>query len=326
MLPRRPCLNLVFVLCLALAACGRSGGPAPVTYGNSYNQAQAPRQYHVVQRGETLYGISRAYNIQLRALIDRNGLEPPYLLRVGQRLMLPPPQVHVVQRGDTVYGISHAYGVPISELARMNGLRSPYLIQVGQRLVVPYVATARGGGATQTAAKPPAPVKEPPLPVPPKEKPQQQQAAKPQTPAKPAAQPLPEPPKSSGRFLWPLSGKIISGFGAKPGGLHNDGVNIQAAAGARVRAAESGVVAYASDELKGFGNLLLIKHDGGWVSAYAHNARLLVSRGQTVKRGQDIALVGATGAVSSPQLHFELRKGSQPVDPLKYLPAQTSQR
>ncbi|SMH60098.1 LysM peptidoglycan-binding domain-containing M23 family metallopeptidase [Azospirillum agricola] len=138
-----------------------------------------------------------------------------------------------------------------------------------------------------------------------------------------AAPPKPEPkaevaappPRGSARFLWPVKGKLISGYGPKPDGLHNDGLNIAAGKGTAVVAADNGVVAYAGNELRGFGNLLLLKHADGWITAYAHLDRIDVERGATVKRGQTVGRVGQTGAVSSPQLHFELRKGSQAVDP-----------
>jgi murein DD-endopeptidase MepM/ murein hydrolase activator NlpD len=126
-------------------------------------------------------------------------------------------------------------------------------------------------------------------------------------------------PRGGERFLWPVQGKVISNFGPKKGGLNNDGINIAAPEGATVIAADNGVVAYAGNELRGFGNLLLIRHADGWVTAYAHNEKLLVKRGEKVKRGQAIAQIGSTGNVPSPQLHFELRKGTDPVDPLKYL-------
>lgn len=123
----------------------------------------------------------------------------------------------------------------------------------------------------------------------------------------------------TGKFLWPVNGKIISPFGVKDGGQHNDGINIAAPLGTPVHAADTGVVVYAGNELRGFGNLLLIRHDNGWVSAYAHCDALLVKRGDTVKRGQVIARVGQSGNVNSPQLHFELRKGAEAVDPLGQL-------
>src|SRR6185369_5258016 len=123
----------------------------------------------------------------------------------------------------------------------------------------------------------------------------------------------------TGKFLWPVNGKIISPFGPKDGGLHNDGINIAAPLGTPVHAADSGVVVYAGNELRGFGNLLLVRHADGWVSAYAHCDALLVKRGDQVKRGQVIARVGQTGAVRTPQLHFEVRRGTRPVNPNEFL-------
>jgi murein DD-endopeptidase MepM/ murein hydrolase activator NlpD len=141
----------------------------------------------------------------------------------------------------------------------------------------------------------------------------------PQTAALPPA-PLPAPPAQSGRgFIWPLKGEVILEYGTTGHGQHNDGINIAAARGTPVLAAESGVVAYAGNELRGFGNLLLIKHEGGWMTAYAHNDTLLVKRGDVVKRGQKIAKVGDSGGVSQPQLHFEVRQGTRAVDPATVL-------
>jgi murein DD-endopeptidase MepM/ murein hydrolase activator NlpD len=128
------------------------------------------------------------------------------------------------------------------------------------------------------------------------------------------------PPRSGQGFQWPLVGTIVSGFGSKDGGLHNDGLNIAAAAGSPVLAADDGVVAYAGNELRGYGNLVLVRHEDGWVTAYGHNDQMLVSRGDRVRAGQEIATVGATGAVASPQLHFEIRRGAQAIDPLSQLP------
>jgi murein DD-endopeptidase MepM/ murein hydrolase activator NlpD len=134
------------------------------------------------------------------------------------------------------------------------------------------------------------------------------------------------PPKPAGRaaggpgsFVWPVRGRILEGFGPGPDGAHNDGINIAAPRGSPVQAVEGGVVAYAGNELRGYGNLILIKHPGGWISAYAHCDLILVRRGERVARGQVIARVGSTGNVSTPQLHFELRRGDKPVDPRAYL-------
>ena len=141
-------------------------------------------------------------------------------------------------------------------------------------------------------------------------------ARPPPSPVQTALKPL---PPRAGRFLRPLAGPVVTGFGPQPDGLHNDGINIAAPQGAAVHSAEAGRVAYAGNELPGYGNLLLIRHRGGWVSAYAHNDRLLVARGDEVQRGQRIALVGSSGRVTSPQLHFELRRQGRAVDPAPHL-------
>jgi murein DD-endopeptidase MepM/ murein hydrolase activator NlpD len=120
-------------------------------------------------------------------------------------------------------------------------------------------------------------------------------------------------------FRWPVRGRVIAGFGPKPNGLQNDGINLAVPEGTPIKAAEDGVVAYAGNELKGYGNLVLLRHADGFVTAYANARDIVVKRGETVKRGQVIAHSGETGNVSSPQLHFEIRKGATPVDPAQYL-------
>jgi murein DD-endopeptidase MepM/ murein hydrolase activator NlpD len=166
----------------------------------------------------------------------------------------------------------------------------------------PPPAPAPAATAASVPAPPPAP---PPAPA--------EVAA-----AKPPAMEAPEP-RGGSRFLWPLRGAILSDFGPKPGGLHNDGINISASRGASVVAADNGVVAYAGNELRGFGNLLLIRHADGWMTAYAHLDDMLVERGAKVTRGQKIGTVGSTGNVSSPQLHFEVRRGNRAIDPRDHL-------
>jgi murein DD-endopeptidase MepM/ murein hydrolase activator NlpD len=127
---------------------------------------------------------------------------------------------------------------------------------------------------------------------------------------------LGEPPPRAGRsFAWPVKGRVISSYGPQPGGLRNDGLNIAASRGEKVVAADNGVVAYAGGDLKGFGNLVLIKHAGGFVTTYAHNDKLMVQRGDKVKRGQVIATVGESGSVTQPQVHFQVRQGAHAVDP-----------
>lgn len=122
--------------------------------------------------------------------------------------------------------------------------------------------------------------------------------------------------QTGGAFRWPVRGRIISGFGKKPNGERNDGINLAVPEGTPVKAAEDGTVIYSGNELKSYGNLVLIRHDNGWVSAYAHNSDLKVKRGDQVRRGEVVALSGMSGGVTTPQVHFELRKDATPVDPV----------
>ena len=318
MVVRRSWLALLVVL--LAAGCGGRQAPAPVIFKTPGTGRVAPPAAAVapvrltVQRGDTVYAISRRYRVSVRGVIDANRLRPPYKLLIGQVLVLPRERLHEVRRGDTLYGISRRYRVDMSVLARANGLGEPYRLSVGQRLRVPVVAVV--------AAAPSAPVK-----TAARAKPAARVGAAPKRRSRPAAvsapiprQPIPKPPpRSKGSFLWPVQGKLVSSFGPKDDGLHNDGINIAAPRGAAVRAAEDGVVAYAGNELRGYGNLLLVRHAGGWTTAYAHNQKLLVRRGDAVRRGQVIARVGSSGNVATPQTHFELRRGTRAVDPVKSL-------
>jgi murein DD-endopeptidase MepM/ murein hydrolase activator NlpD len=301
-----------------------------------------------VQSGDTLYGISRQYNVPIRAIINANNLTPPYNLAVGRPLVLPQQPFHRVNPGETVASIARTYGVSTQELLRANGIEAPYLIYVGQPIVLP-VAAPQGAVAVAgvppqqdssqdntartapTVMTPPAgsggtrlpPPGAPNSPVvtegPPSGPVAGDSIASLPPPSAPVEPPISAPP---GAFIWPVQGRIISGFGSKPGGLVNDGINIAAPAGTPIRASQDGTVAYAGNELRGYGNLLLVRHENGWMTAYAHAGELLVTRGDRVKRGQTIARVGASGSVGEPQLHFEIRQGTRSVDPTRYLSGQ----
>jgi len=346
-------LRLAVLLVVALAGCARTAPPAPVVAGSAAPAARGalrgpqPMVAHpdrvAVQQGETLYAVSRRYDVPVRSLIEANGLTPPYRLAAGRNLAVPQIHQHVVQPGDTLYSISRLYGVDTSTLARSNALEPPYRVRVGQALILPApvenahapVIQATAPAAAYAAAAAPAapapgselpPAAAEPPPPPPAEKPASTAVAAEKTPPpeeKTAA--LPPPPAAAPRegsrsFLWPVHGHIIARYGNGEGGTHNDGINIAAPEGSAVIAADAGIVAYAGNELRGYGNLVLIKHADGWMTAYAHNSALLVKRGEKVRRGQPIARVGATGAVGEPQLHFEIRHGTRALDPGDYLP------
>lgn len=230
---------------------------------------------------------------------------------------------HLVLEGETLSGIAQRYRVRMGDLAKLNRIRPPYRIYVGQVLTVPGQGPSRQAAAARpepprlNVVPAPRPASEPQLAVaPPATEEVQDEAGREAT--RRAAEMQPAPLSGDG-FLWPVAGEVLDGFGDKPNGMRNDGINIGAASGTPVRAAEHGVVVYAGGTIPGFGNMLLIRHADGFTTAYAHNERLLVAVGDRVRRGQTIATVGASGDVTAPQLHFELRLGAKAVDPARHL-------
>ena len=296
--------SLVLIAALfAAVGCASSRHDSGADSGRSWNRNAAADRGGgaavVVRRGDSLYKIARRHGVPLRDLIAFNRLRPPYEIFPGQRLRLPGAKAHLVRRGDTVGAIAQRYGVSVGRLAAANRIEPPYRIYPGQTLRLPGKGTAV---APRVAKRPAAPGRAKPKPKPPR-----------------AVALAPPAPRTGKRFLWPVNGPVAVGFGSRGKGLRNDGINILARRGTGVRAAENGVVAYSGNAVRGFGNLVLIKHAGGWMSAYAHNDVLLVRTGQRVRRGQTISKVGSTGNVSRPQLHFELRRGRRAVDPLRHL-------
>lgn len=271
-----------------------------------------------VQRGDTLYSISKRYNVPLRDLIEANHLTPPYTLTIGRQLRLPTAKFHTVCKGDTLYNISKRYNVDVTTLSKLNNLQPPFTLSIGQRLAIPGSV----GGSTETYT--PEPVKTQPQKTSgfsfwkstPKKTASSSSTVKKTTTVKTAS----VSKTRKNKFAWPLKGTIISKYGTIGKGRNNDGINIKATLGAAVKAADAGRVAYAGNELKGFGNLILIKHDDGWITAYAHNDRLFVKKGQRVRKGEKIAAAGSTGSVNTPQLHFEIRSGKKALNPFNYLP------
>jgi len=320
-----------------------------------------------VDRGDTLYGLSRQHGVSVAELMTVNGLDDSRL-KIGQTLYLPsgasvqparssgsktrpaPPRDVVaaaeptevpatwngryeMRAGDSLYKVARQYGVRTSELQRYNTITDPRRMRPGTVLRVP------GGGSAptaETARLAPAPTTAPETPAildsgkryaalsdgSTSDARPVTKGVQTVTIAPPKAENLVDTSATADRskLLWPVRGKVIASFGARSDGTHNDGVNFAVPVGTDVMAAQDGVVAYAGSELRSYGNLILVRHDNGWVTAYAHNDKLLVSRGDSVKRGQVIAKSGSSGQVSEPQVHFELRQSSKkPVDPIPYL-------
>jgi murein DD-endopeptidase MepM/ murein hydrolase activator NlpD len=285
--------------------------------------------------GDTVETIARKYGVPASAIMETNGITSATQIRPGQRLVIPryvaaatasqsaapaaraAGSLHVVEPGESLLGIARHYGVSHEALARANGLKPYTKINIGDRLKIP------AGGYPAVARRAPEPRVAQPRTVP------ADRVAS--VPAQTARVVTPEHTTTESvektavvasampSFRWPVKGRIIAAFGKRPNGTENDGINLAVPEGTPIKAADDGVVAYAGNELKGYGNLVLVRHANGFVSAYANASALLVKRGDTIKRGQVIARAGQTGNVTSPQLHFEIRKGSTPVDPTKYL-------
>lgn len=267
-----------------------------------------------VKKGDTLFSLSEQYSVPLHSMISANALEPPYTLSIGQVLNVPQPEMHVVKAGETLNEIAAKYNIDPPSLLLLNRLSSAGGLQPGQALMLPAdepmrrvtsvsrrASTTTSSSAASSSSSSASTAKSTPTPertTPPARGVQIRQA----------------------KFDWPIQGRILSAFGPKSQGLQNDGVNIAAEAGDPVRAAGDGVIVYAGNELAGYGELLLVEHDGGWITAYAHNRALNVKEGDRVSRGQVIAEAGQTGSVDTPQVHFEVRQGVSPVDPMQYLP------
>jgi murein DD-endopeptidase MepM/ murein hydrolase activator NlpD len=306
----------------------------------------------IVGTSDTLEGLSRRYNVSPAAIMQANGYKGPRALSPGQQLIIPrqsagvaapalaapaskavavasaAPSVHVVNHGDTLLSIARRNHVPVAALARANNLDTSAKLKLGMKLTVPGLKTAAATPVAlpaAVAAAPAAALTPPATKVAAATTGPQQTAHLAQATTAMEETPAEAPVKASEAtgalptFRWPVRGKVITAYGAKANGKANDGINLAVPEGTPVKAAEDGVVAYSGNELKGYGNLVLVRHANGYVTAYAHASELLVKRGDTIKRGQIIAKSGQSGEVGSPQLHFEIRKGSSPVDPLQFL-------
>ena len=356
---------------------------------------------------DTVAAIAQRYHLSPDDIIRVNKLNPPYKLKAGQQLKLPPPRNYKVKAGDTLASVAKLFGVTAADIARINGVPVSYKLKPGQQLRVPPNAKAPSpslatsvesgfntAGKSLTSvirhfalyddgdsADPVAPSETPGVAATTSVKDDEeldrtptQTSATPATassdavttaampnrsgiqtealgaPASPAVtavtahadaaslapepvKPTPDEPKApvssahailsnqpAGRFDWPLRGTIISGYGPKSGGLHNDGLNIRAARGTAVKAAGPGTVVYAGSGVKGYGNLVLIRHADRWMTAYAHLDSIDVEKGQEIAQGAKIGTVGETGGVSGPQLHFEIRHGTEPLNPVAFMP------
>lgn len=277
---------------------------------------------YVVKAGDSLRRVSETTGAGSEAIARVNDIPSPFKIVVGQKLKIPAGRYHRVGKGETGIAIARAYGVEWHRIAALNELAEPYVLREGQRLLVPSKVEVATMTSDQRAAAFRLDIEdlitgsEPALAT----------KAKPAPPAVsparilPPTTPVAEPTEFAGRFDWPVRGPILRRFGKYAGGQQNDGVNIGVNRGSTVAAAADGVVAYVGSDIPAYGTLVLVRHGDGWISAYGYADSLSVTRGQKVKRGQMIARSGANPYTGEPQLHFEIRNGRKPVNPLSYLP------
>ena len=276
------------------SGCTTTDYLAPVINKNNINNNIAKGQRTItVYEGDSLYSISKREGVSIKSIIKANKLEPPFTLYKGDRLIIAKPKVHVVKKGHTLYDIANCYEVSISDIMKINQLKNNDKIYLGDKLLIPlYDNTNQTNCINITKV----------------------------TISKEVNKTKEKKKNNNYSYMWPVKGKIISKFGLLAKGLRNDGINISADIGNPVLAIESGKIVYAGNEIQAFGNLILIKHHNDKTSAYAHLDKINVKKGESVNKGQIIALVGNSGKVSIPQLHFEIRDKDGPLDPLKYLP------
>ena len=290
------------------------------------NADEVTESTYVVQPGDTLLAVVRKTKAGTDAIAQANGLKPPFVLKPKQKLKIPAGRYHLVKRGQAGIAIARAYGVDWSRIATLNHLEEPYTLRAGERLLLPSASEVAKMSLEQRAAAFRIDIDdlvtgaEPALAPKAKLAKPTKTAEKPVAPTTPVAQPSPEKDAAPRRFAWPVKGRILRGFGVAPNGARNNGINIAAARGSQIAAAADGVVAYAGP-LAGFGQLVLIRHGGGWLTAYGYADALLVTRGQAVTRGQPIGRTGVPGTADEPQVHFEIRDGRTPVNPVGLLPA-----
>jgi murein DD-endopeptidase MepM/ murein hydrolase activator NlpD len=276
-----------------------------------------------LKRGETIHTLAKRYGITTAAILRENNFADASRVRPGTRVVIPSRaesahassshgSTHVVASGETLYSLSRRYHVSHTQIAQANGIGASTPLRIGQRLTIP----GRTVASTPAHRAEPAPQKVASINNTPVDN---VASVKPVEAVEPQSTKSASAANGTPSFRWPVKGRVISAYGKKPNGQQNDGINISVPENTAVKASEDGTVAYAGNELKGYGNLVLIRHAGGYVTAYAHNSEILVHRGEKVTRGQVIAKAGQTGGVAAPQVHFEIRKGSNPVDPTRYL-------
>ena len=235
--------------------------------------------------GDTLKSIAKKYNISINEIIRFNKLKSPYILKPGKFILIPKHKRYKIKKGDTLYKIAECSLITLEDLKQRNRNLNEKKLVIGKIINLPYFADTKNcnRGYKKNNKKKDAKI------------------------------------IIKRIFKWPTTGEVIATFGIKKSGRRNDGINIKAPMGSPVRAAKPGKVIYRGNELPAWGNLILVKHKNGWTTAYAHLEKFFVNVGTNLKTGDILGSVGKTGNVDDYQLHFQVRKNSKPLDPLKFL-------
>lgn len=265
-----------------------------------------------IKTGDSLYQIARDNKIPVRNIIEANSLKPPYTLYPGDKIYIPNSRnTHIVRKGENLSNIASNYGVSANDIISTNNITNPNVIGTGTILVLPYaaerVATDNDPSFTKSAGS--------------KIKNLFGKTLSKVRPEKAESNKVVGGGSLKGkRFIYPVKGKLILAFGAKKkNGAKNDGINIAVRKGTPVKSTAAGKVVYVGNALKGYGNLIIVKHKNNYLSAYAHNDEVYVTKNQSVKQAEVISTTGKTGNISDAQLYFGLRKGKKALNPIKYL-------
>ena len=312
-------MNRFFIfIILPILVCCTAKTPAEIEDNSGYTfKKTGITRYIFVKDAQSLSQIANDNGVPMQELARLNHLNSPYHLRAGQKLKIPTEKYHKVVEGETLLAIADIYDVRAGAIAHINDVDYPYEIYIGQNLKIPnakYAAPTKSIYSMVYKSSPEKIEKPKAEKISPDEEPSQKLAIVSLQKKKQSLSFNYSRPLDSKNFQWPVKGKVISHYG-KSGSTFNEGVNIAAKAGSPVKSAGSGKIIYAGNELEGYGNLIIIKHHKDYMSAYAHNARLLVKKGDAIKAGQKIATVGKTGNVKVPQLHFSIRKGKRTINP-----------
>ena len=254
---------------------------------------QKSAEFYKVKKGDNLYSISKKFNISIKKIIKYNKINEPFKIFPNQRIFLPKNTSYKVKKGDTLYSISRKFKSNIYSISKLNKLKNINQIDVGQKILIPeYFSRNINNPESNKKKKIKLKVK------------QVQSNLK---------------LSNTQKFIWPIKGEILIKYGSGAPGFFNDGINIKSTLGTVVKASNDGEIIYSGNEIPGYGNLILIKHNKNWITAYAHLDKIETRKGDLVKKGQTIGIVGNTGNVQDIQLHFEIRKGKNAVNPLKHL-------